>query len=299
MIKPIENYIEFSKRMTCYRFGELYEHFRKRYNALNPLSPCLFDDNFIDKVIAQTAFAIAPNMYGAIALLDGGDGAQRIVEDDDLLHFTSFRISPQFARFLAHQAENNGGMIKDNNPLDDITLTYTSFGKALSACIVEVERRFGLQMLRSATALLDSYSDTEALGNVYLKETYTPRVKTTIENEQAFKTTTTTNTKTDMTTTEDVDTYGFDSSSPTPTGKTTTNVSGLPTDNETKVVSDGSVTDNHDKSETSYDGDNTNMKEGLNGLKTPQEMVMQEMELRKADFKRMWLNCFKQVMFIN
>lgn len=299
MIKPIENYIEFSKRMTCYRFGELYEHFRKRYNALNPLHPRGFDTDFINEVISQTAFQIAPNMYGAIALLDGGTDSHRIVEDDDLLHFTSFRISPQFARFLALQAENNGGQIKDNNPLDDITLTYTSFGKALLSCIVEVERRFGLQMLRSATALLDSYSDEEALGNVHLKETYTPRVETTIENEQAFKTTTTTNTKTDMTTTEDASTYGFDSSSPTPTGKTTTNVSGLPTNNETKVVSDGNVTDNHDKSKTSYTGENTNVKEGLNGLKTPQEMVLQEMELRKADFKRMWLNCFKQVMFIN
>lgn len=299
MIKPIENYIEFSKRMTCYRFGELYEHFRKRYNALNPLSPIPFGDGFINKIIVDTAFQIAPNMYGAIALLDGGTDSHRIVEDDDLLHFTSFRISPQFARFLAYQAEINGGKIKDNNPLDDTTMTYHAFGKALHSCIVEVERRFGLQMLRSANALLDSYTNAEALGNVHLKETYTPRVETTIENENAFKTTTTTNSKTDMTTTEDTSTYGFDSSSPTPTGKTTTNVSGLPTNNETKVVSDGSVTDNHDKSKTSYTGDNTNMKEGLNGLKTPQEMVLQEMELRKADFKRMWLDCFKRVMFIN
>ena len=271
-------------------FIDVYEDYRKKYNAIHIYSPIVFNDGLInDSALDGTSFnAVCPNLCGALRLAFG-DATFDYFDDEWLLDFSEFHISPKFAKDFGYYACSYSGDWDDNPQNWSFPITCTGYEKIFLRMLERVEREQGLQLLAMATALFNSYDPQEFMMNKYENEKYTPKAKQTITTKDNFKTTTTSKFKSET----DNNTYGFNSSSPVPTGGSET--SGLSTDNEN--VTSGVEADNHSSVETSYDGAYDEWeRKGMN--QNIQDALKKEIEIRRIEFMKAFKEALRKEMFV-
>lgn len=173
----------------------------------------------------------------------------------------------------------------------DTTIMPVSFDKI-------IYNRFATKWVKIWNALNTAYNPLE---NYDMTQTETPditktrSVNTDVTEERKVNTDLTTSTDADVT---DTDIYGFNSSSPNPSGKITRNGD---------VVVTGDADDNVETTHTTGDSDDnvtTETESGTRGLTrhgnigvtTSQQMLQSELEVRKYDFYKMIYNDIDSIL---
>lgn len=291
--RDIENtigYRFYSKLWQQRRFIEIYEDFRKKHNIETgnyvPFNGGLFQSAVFSS--PDTFFAMCPRLCGAIRLAFN-DPSFNNFDDEWLLDFGDFYVSSRLAKFISWRVSDNGNKWDDDPKKFFDNMGDTDYIKIFMRALICVDQEKGGQLLRYAKALFASYESENFMYNKYEEENYTPLAKQTVETEDNFKSTS----KSKFKTTTNDNTYGFNSSTPVPTGGSET--SGELTDNEN--VTEGLKTDNFSKVVTSYDGkSDTRVTEGYNT--NIQDALMKELDIRREDFMKEFKKAIQQELFM-
>ena len=236
----------------------------------------------VEGILGNQTLTYLPAITEAIktALMPNANLNDIRLNESWFLDYCSWRLSTTFKNVIASKMNEY-----DYSSIDD--LTETDLNKIFLKMFMHLEEEYGVALLRSAMALA-SYAPDKALFDKYEKEEWTPETIETVSNKDNFKTTSTSKFKTE--TSNEV--YGFNSSTPVPTGGST--ASGLATDNE-NVVS-GNENDNNSEMTRSYEGSNITEKEGYSH--SVQDTVIKEIELRKIEFVNLLKDAIRKTFFM-
>lgn len=220
MQRTIKDYNAFCRWITRFTFGDAYEQTRKF--SIDTGTPYSYGMDMLDDIFGNQFATSFPSLGNALQLIT--EQTTLYFDDEWLLKYSTFHLSPSFARAVAYSCDDQNASQYDDDP------SKTFYNKwmlsvALNLSMHRLEDQRGLMILNRVKSMLQ-LSTTDAVGNIDIAETSTPRVETTVSNSSNFK----------STTDDEASVYGFNSSSAVKVSEGKSTTSGIDTENSNTMT---------------------------------------------------------------